>query len=76
MLFGRIICGGAGALLQAFEADYMPLAEVFPTVPGYTASMEGAVAGVVLQLQAADHMVFPARLSVMVFERECSGPPD
>ena len=36
---------------------------MFPTVPGYTASMEGAMAGVVLQLQAADANVFPARLS-------------
>ena len=53
----------AGALLQAFEADYMPLAEVFPTVPGYTASMEGAMAGVLLQLQAEDHTIFPAGLS-------------
>ena len=62
MLFGRIICG-AGALLQAFEADYMPLTEVFPTVASYTASMEGGMAGFVLQLQAADHTVFPPSLS-------------
>ena len=70
MLFGGIICGGAGVLLQAFEADYMPLAEVFPTVPGYTASMEGAMAGVVLQLQAAHHTVFPPGLS---YATNCDG---
>ena len=63
ILFGRVICGGAGALLQAFEAEFMPLLEVFPTVPGYTASMEGAIAGVVLQLQGADHTIFPPGLS-------------
>ena len=59
ILFGWMNCGGAGALLLAFEAEYMPLAEVFPTVPGYTTSMEGAMAGVVLQLQAEDPNIFP-----------------
>ena len=63
MLFGRVICGGAGALLQAFKAEFMPLLEVFPTVPGYTASMEGAMVGVVLQLQGADHTIFSPGLS-------------
>ena len=63
ILFGRINCGGAGALLQAFEADYMPLAEVFPTVPGYTANLQGAMAGVVLDLQAEVTNIFPAGMA-------------
>ena len=63
VLYGRAIFGGAGALLQAFEAEFMPLQEVFPTIPGYTASVEGVMAGVVLQLQSTDQAIFPAGLS-------------
>ena len=50
-------------LLQAFEAEFMPLPEVFLTIPGYTASIEGAMAGVVLQLQGTDHAIFSSGLS-------------
>ena len=63
VLYGRVIFGGVGALLQAFEVEFMPLPEVFPTIPGYTASIEGVITGVVLQLQGTDHAIFPSRLS-------------
>ena len=33
MLYSRVIFGGAGVLLQAFEADFMPLLEAFTTIP-------------------------------------------
>ena len=63
ILFGRITCGGPGTLLNAFEADYMPLSESFPTVPGYTANLQGAMTSVVLDLQAADTGVFPVGMA-------------
>ena len=63
ILYSRVIFGGAGALLQAFEADFMPLPEVFPVIPGYTVSVEGATVGFVAHLQGTDPAVFPAGLS-------------
>ena len=55
--------GGAGTLLHAFEAEYMPLAEAFPTVPGYTAGLQGAMMSVVMDIQAADTGVFPVGMA-------------
>ena len=59
----RINCGGAGELLQAFAAEYMPLREAFPPVPGYAVHLQGAIAGVVLDLQAEDTNIFPTGMA-------------
>ena len=63
LLCGRITCGGAGALLNAFEAEYMPLTEAFPTVPGYAAGLQGAMMSVVMDIQAADAGIFPVGMA-------------
>ena len=59
ILYSRVVYGGSGTLLQAFEQEFMPLPEVFPAIQGYTSSVEGALVGFVAHLQGADTAVFP-----------------
>ena len=62
LLCGRIACG-AGTLLTAFEAEYAPLTEAFPAIPGYTAGLQGAMMSVVMDVQAADNGIFPVGMA-------------
>ena len=63
LLYSRVVYGGAGTLLQAFEQEFMPLPELFQAIQGYTASVEGALAGFFTHLQGSDMAIFPAGLS-------------